>query len=296
MNALGVDSGPMTTQDTDRSVPDLRFVPVESIVPHEQHDDQRMAPLVERFKEQGVLRNPPVVAPFPPEQGGPQRFMVLDGANRSTAARAAGLPHILVQVVEYHPPSVALTTWYHAIASMKRDEIARALAAVDGLATEETTRMHASAMLARREALAWVGYADGSVASLHGGTTLRERNDLLNAVVDTYRSRGRFYRVTGDSLEAERTRHPDVNAIVVFPHFEPDEVMELATSGERLPAGITRHLIRWRALHVNMPFQMLTDTTRTLEEKNRWLGEWLADKLSHRAVRFYEEPTVLFDE
>ena len=33
-----------------------------------------------------------------------------------------------------------------------------------------------------------------------------------------------------------------------------------------------------------------------LERKNRWLKEWLREKLSQRQVRYYEEPTVLFDE
>ena len=31
-------------------------------------------------------------------------------------------------------------------------------------------------------------------------------------------------------------------------------------------------------------------------EKNRWLEGWLLEKLHQRQVRFYEEPTVLFDE
>ena len=93
-----------------------------------------------------------------------------------------------------------------------------------------------------------------------------------------------------------QAEHPEVTALVVFPHFEPAEVMELATSGERLPAGITRHLIRWRALRLNIPLDRLADTKPSLEEKNRWLSEWLQDKWTQRQVRFYEEPTVLFDE
>ena len=93
-----------------------------------------------------------------------------------------------------------------------------------------------------------------------------------------------------------RIRHPEVSALVVFPHFDPAEVLELATSGSRLPAGITRHLIRWRALRLNIPVERMTDRAGTLAEKNEWLQRWLMEKLERRQARFYEESTVLFDE
>jgi hypothetical protein len=42
--------------------------------------------------------------------------------------------------------------------------------------------------------------------------------------------------------------------------------------------------------------ERLADRARSLDEKNRWLDEWLLQKLHQRHVRFYEESTVLFDE
>ncbi len=102
--------------------------------------------------------------------------------------------------------------------------------------------------------------------------------------------------MTSESLDEARTEHPEITALVVFPHFEPAEVLELATSGARLPAGITRHVVSWRALRLNVPLDMLADTRRSLDEKNRWLEEWVRDKTLQRQVRFYQEPTVLFDE
>jgi len=83
---------------------------------------------------------------------------------------------------------------------------------------------------------------------------------------------------------------------MVFPHFEPAEVLELAGGGSLLPAGITRHLIRWRALRVNVPIDVMADGARNLEQKNDWLHRWLEDRWAQRQVRFYEESTVLFDE
>jgi len=96
-------------------LPDLRFVPTESVLPHEQPDNSRLEPLVQKFRDQSVLKNPPVVTTLSGE-GTPQaRYVVLDGANRATAARAAGFPHMIVQVVPYDEPHVRLSTWNHAL-------------------------------------------------------------------------------------------------------------------------------------------------------------------------------------
>jgi hypothetical protein len=277
------------------SLPDLRFVPVDSLVPHEQHDDHRLESLVQRLREQSMLKNPPVVAPLAPNGDHAVKYMILDGANRATAVRAAGLPHIVVQVVPYLDSGVQLSTWYHALAGFSRAELESSMRSIAGLEIGATGLMHARALLARRDALAFVAYGRGEACALHGGRDIMERNALLNQVVDIYRAR-RFYRVASDSVEETRARHEDVSAIVVFPHFEPAEILELATSGARLPAGITRHLIRWRALRLNIPLARLADDELSIEEKNAWLTAWLREKMNDRQVRFYEEPTVLFDE
>lgn len=273
-------------------LPDLRFVAVDALVPHEQHDEQRARPLVRRLREQGMLRNPPIVAPLAP---GDPRFVVLDGANRATAAREAGLRDLVVQVVDYDDPSVRLTTWHHALGAFPIAELHAALTEIPGLGCQDTDLRHARAVLARREAIAFIAEGGDRACTLHGPDDLHRRNAVLNTVVDVYRDRARVYRVPHDSLAEAQSRHPGVTALVVFPHFEPAEVIDLATSGARLPAGITRHLIRWRALRINVPLDMLSDT-RPLAEKQRWLESWLREKLDQRQVRFYEEPTVLFDE
>src|SRR5205085_5621220 len=125
--------------------------------------------------------NPPVVTPLMEGLGG-GRFVVLDGANRSTAARAAGFPHMLVQVVPYDHEHVRLTTWNHALSSYPHGEMQPALERIDGLDCRATNPLAARAALARREALAWVQFDDGSVLTLHGGRDLHERNALLNQV------------------------------------------------------------------------------------------------------------------
>jgi hypothetical protein len=277
-------------------LPDLRFVPTEAVFPHEYHDEQRAGPLVKRLRESGTLKNPPIVTQVGDGMRVEPRYVVLDGANRSTAARAAGWPHLLVQVVRYEEPVVELHTWFHALTADARDILERGLAGIPGLEFRHQDRLHARAMLARREALACVVLNDGDVIVANGGRTLHERNELLNALVRLYQDRVPYTRVTSDSLSHARREHPEVQALVVFPRFDPAEVIDLASAGEHLPAGITRHLIRWRALRVNVPVSLCEDAGMTLDQKRAWLETWTAERLSKREVRFYHEPTVLYDE
>jgi hypothetical protein len=282
----------------DFRVPDLRFLEIERLIPHEREDPKRTQALKGRLQTDGVLRNPPVVAAAPLTAAGSKsaRFVVLDGANRVSTMRAAGFPHVVAQVVPYEPPAVRLSTWHHALAVDRPEELDRRLHRISGLTGRDQDLSHARALLARREALAFLVRADGSVISLHGGREVHRKNELLNAIVDLYRGRFPYHRVTRDSIEEARSRYPDVTSLVVFPHFLPEEILTVALAGARLPAGITRHVIAWRALRVHLPLDLMADRTRSLAQKNRWLAEWTAERLATNAVRFYEESTVFFDE
>ena len=282
--------------NTDFRLPDLRFVPVDAVFPHEYNDLQRTEPLVRKLRESGVMRNPPIVTQVGDGHRVEPRYVVLDGANRSTAAKAAGWPHVVAQVVRYESPTVHLHTWFHALTSDARAQIEAGLAGVPGLQCRIEERIHARAMLARREALACVMLSEREALVLKGGATLHERNRLLVDIVRVYQDRVPYIRVNTDSLAQARIEHPEISALIVFPRYDPAEVIELASAGEYLPAGITRHLIQWRALRLNIPLEHCMDTVTPLEEKNAWLQRWLHERLTTRQVRFYEEPTVMFDE
>jgi hypothetical protein len=283
------------TETHEPKLPDLRIVPTALLVPHEQEHESRVGRLSERLRAAGVLKNPPIVTEvLAPDRGA--RLVVLDGANRVSAARAAGLPHFLVQVVRYDDPGVELTTWHHALSGFPYERLERELQRVPGLKLGHEGQSQARALLGRREAIAFVLSGPNDALTLLGDHGLYERNALLNAVVDLYRDRVPFHRATRDSLSEARARFPDVTALVVFPKFHPDEIIEIATSGARLPAGITRHVIPWRALRVNIPLDVLADPAKSVEEKNRWLQAWIEERIAQKHVRFYAESTILFDE
>jgi hypothetical protein len=153
----------------------------------------------------------------------------------------------------------------------------------------------ARALLANRGILAYVVSLNGPVFGLEGGLNLGDEADLLNRIVDSYHGRLRYFRVKSDELEHLLPYYDGAAALIAFPTFQPEDIAHLASNGAKLPAGITRHVIPQRALRLNIPLHVLHQD-RPLEDKNGWLHEQIKKRLLNREIRFYQEPTVLFDE
>jgi hypothetical protein len=283
-----------TPQPSIGIMPDLRIVPMDTLVPHEEHDAQRSEPLIARIREAGVWLNPPIVAEM-----GDGRFVILDGANRHFALRSLGYPHILVQVVEYESEDVRLETWHHIVSGVSWFELLRHIHEIEGLNVDTCDLLSARAALARRDALAYVVLRDEAANLMRAeapAASLDQRNHLLRSIVDTYKRSGILNRVTTDRLSAARRLYPDAVAIIVFPHYEPVEIVVAAREGAHLPPGITRHLIHGRALRLNYPLAVLRDESRSLAQKNADLQHWIQERMAAKRIRYYAESTYNFDE
>lgn len=269
-------------------LPDLRVVAGEDVLLHEDADERRVAALAQRLQTEGVVRNPPIVAEL-----GDGRYVVLDGANRVSALRRLGVPDVLVQVVDYS--RVVLNTWHHLVTGTPAAELERGLGEIPGLSLRPADLEAARRGLAAGDHLAYVVHPEGRVLCLEGGVGLAERTALLRAVVRLYKGRANIHRVQSDELAGLAPFYTQIAGLVVFPSYRPADILEMARQDAKLPSGITRHLIPLRALRVNTELELLwSDTLRA--EKNRWLAEWTRHRLQDRQIRFYEEPTVLYDE
>lgn len=111
------------------ALPKLEMLPTASLVLHEECDPRRVEKLCARLREDGHLKHPPIVAALDRTD----RFVVLDGANRTMAFVTMGIPHIVAQLVSYGDPDVELSTWRHVVAGMQLDEFEQALSRVTGL-------------------------------------------------------------------------------------------------------------------------------------------------------------------
>lgn len=272
-------------------LPDLRILPTNKLIPHEECDPRRVERLSKRIREEGVLKNPPIVASIPESD----TYVVLDGANRALAFASLHIPHIVAQLVSYQDSGVELDTWYHVVAGMQLAEFEAELTKVTGLKLQPCSLEEARHALRDHSAAAYIVSALGVRMVCNTIPSLEHDTRLLNDLVRAYRGKAHIYRASNDIWEKQEPYYPDITALVIFPHLSPTDIVEAAQSANKIPTGITRHIIPNRAVNINIPLEIL-QADWTQNRKDAWLRQWLMERMSANAIRFYSESTFSFNE
>jgi hypothetical protein len=270
------------------SMPDLRIVEIERLLAHEDHDSQRADPLIERLRHEPTIINPPIVAPLPGAD-----FVILDGANRTFALRALGIPHMLVQVAPYQDGSVSLGMWRHVVTDWNLNAFLAALQRVQML---EIVPQSDAAAEPESMPLAEIMSVTGDRWLVHATGTGAGSNAPLRALVHVYQSQATLQRTTLDDLDQVWHYHPGAIALVTFRAYQPADIMRAALERDYLPPGVSRHIVQGRAVRVNYPMLELRDAYTPLERKNEALRKWTQEMIAARRVRYYAESTFQFDE
>ena len=277
-------------ESADGGFPGLSIVPTQQLLLHEEVDMERVARLLDRLSADGILKNPPIVASLSESD----RFMLLDGANRVSAMENLEIPHLLVQVEKLDDPRLEVRHWNHVVRDIETEKLLDQVADVEGVtvregrpedAVDETPGYLASILTSETKAI-----------HLWGAPRLQENTGALKALTEIY-SRGdaRMERVNHADVATIRHHHPHFGAVVSFANFTKQDVLAVAETDERLPSGITRFLVPRRVLGFNLRLPLLKSNL-PLEEKNRWLQDEIHHKVTEHKVRYYQEPTFVFDD
>jgi len=262
--------------------PNLRIVQVDDVLSHEKADIQRSQPLMERLKRAEYFTNPPVVA----EVAG-SRYVLMDGSNRQLSLKTLGYRHIIVQIAEYETNSVELGVWQHIVANWDAQRFLRTLEGISHI--DVKPGWHSSA-------LAHVQLRDGPVYCIQATEDdLAERNASLRKVVESYHTRATLYRTPLTEPGQIWSLFPTGVALVMFRHYQPQDIINAALQAAYLPPGVSRHIIHGRALNLNYPMKRLLSAL-PLETKNEELQDWLRERFAERSVRYYAEATYQFAE
>ncbi len=270
----------------------LRFVPLDQMLLHEEDDPYRVKRLALTLRREGKLRNPPIVA----EAGG--QYIVLDGATRTTALREMGFRDVLVQIVDYDSEAVQVGAWHHVIVGLPQNHLLATLADVDGLTLQQVDAATACSLLGSPGIIVCLVMRNGQWFAMlcdEPAPSNHRRAGLLCQLVAEYRGRAEVHRAVELDMPMLVAEYPDLSAVVAFPSFSPAEIADIARNGAKLPMGISRHLVAGRALGLDIPLQMLTGE-QSLESKNAWLSDQILDRLKANKVRLYQEPVFVFDE
>lgn len=273
------------------TLPQFDILPIESLILHEDHDTQRSAPLIEKLRAAGILRNPPIVMPL---TDGTERYMVLDGANRVTSLRELEFPHIIAQVVKSDDPKVNLQTWNHVVWGMNSKTLMsafRKLKGVDVVKVETRKSLDAPKYMPVN-----VRLPDGKLYLLvEEPAELSQHIHTLHKIVNSYKSDASLDRTSQTLIDPFREVHKDLTALVVFPRFKIRTLLKLAGRKIVLPTGITRFTVSPRALHLNYPLHELS-SGKPIEYKREYLKRWVDERVMKKGMRLYSEATFLFDE
>ncbi len=271
-----------------RSILPVRFVPLERVVPHEATDPGRADKLARRLSEEGVMRNPTIVATIG------DRYVVLDGATRTEALRLLDSPHAVVQDVGVED-GLSLETWHHVVRRLPIGRLTDLLSGLDGIWLEKVEDESPHQRMIEYGGLCSVVSADGEQAFVLHAAEGKNRFQAVAAVAEAYTSEAVVSRTLERDVRRLHGWHPDMTALVEYPEFTVEQVLLAARSGTLLPAGVTRFIVPGRVLHLDVPLEMVTGE-QSLEEKNRWLHDHLAEKERAGEIRYYREPVYILDE
>lgn len=272
------------------NIPELKILPLEQLVLHEDHDMQRTLPLVAKLRAQGILRNPPIVMPL---TDGSSRYMVLDGANRVTSLREMEFPHIVAQVVQPDDKNVTLQTWNHIVWGMDSQHLIEAVLEVKVIKLKKIDPQ--KSFDPPDTSPAQIRLPDGSVYLAYTPAELIVKVNALHGIVNCYKEIALLDRTSQTLSESFKSTYPDMTALVIFPRFNIPSVLYLAGENCMLPTGITRFTISPRALHLNYPLHELS-SGKPIEYKEAYLQHWVLERIKNKGVRHYVEATFLFDE
>ena len=272
-------------------LPDLRMLPVADLRPHEDFDPRRIERLSRRLQAERQLKNPPVVAAIPESEC----YVILDGANRVMACELLGIPHIVAQLVDYHSPGLRLESWNHVVVGMPPQIFAEALAEIKGTSLIPSTLEEARLAIENGQAAAFI-VRQKEIQLVNCRSDIRSGGlSILTDIVNAYKGRADIFRASNDIWEKQAPFYPGITALVIFPHYRPEQIIAAARDRHKVPSGITRHIIPFRALNINIPLKVLA-AKWDLDRKRAWLQEWLMDRMAANAIRFYEESTFSFNE
>ena len=267
----------------------LRVVNLAEVVTHESVDPKRVQRLQERFAASGILTDPPVVSFWD------GKYVVLDGATRTSTLQAMNYAHIIVQVVA-PDRDVTLHTWNHAVSHLDFDAFLEACTQIPHLQARPTTIEEAEEHLHTGAAFAYLDHVRRGIYVLDSDASIwEERLDAVREVVDVYNRLGEVERTLATDMALLRNDYPSLSMAVVFRPLDVREILQAAADGHPMPAGVTRFVIPGRVLRLNARLDTLRRPV-SLAQKNVWLNELLTERLARAGARYYQEPVILLDE
>ena len=269
-------------------MPKLKIVSMDDVDVHEHTDDARVDRIKYFLKRDGKIKNPVIVSKIG------DKYMILDGATRHGGLKKLGAKHILVQVADYDKANLTLDTWDHVITGVKFYDYLKIAKNISKVEIDESFQAMAEEALEKKEILGYYLLKDGKTYTVKCPMDYDNMVRVLCEITKAYTNGEETIRIVHDQIDDYLRVSDEETAIFCTPKFSKDDIKEIFRRGLKVSAGITRHLIPCRILSVNFDLNMLLNN-ETTQAKAKFLEEFIDMKLKHGKVRYYSEPTIVFD-
>lgn len=269
---------------------ELNILKIKDIKLHETTETKRLRNIYERIAGCKYLNNPVIVGKVNSD------YLLIDGANRLSTLTDLNCKLVIAQVIDYMKPGIKLKTWNHHIHNFPKESLFQFFS--DNSLRFKNVNMN-EAIRIRKNRLNTLIASDiesGQTFVVTLPVNFGEMIQCLNKLTAIY-----FGKYTFDRSE-EEIKFSDIRKytrrkgmLIEFPKFRKQHVIKAATSKFKIPAGITRHIIINRVLHVRYELKKLK-SENGIEKKNSELKLALLKKIDANKVRQYRESVIVFDE
>lgn len=268
----------------------LDILRIDEIRLHESTETNRLRNIFERISNSKYLINPVIVGYYDDEK------ILIDGANRLSTLKEIGCKLIIAQMTDYRNKRIKLRNWNHLIYDTGIEQIME-YCTINNFHFKEMSYSKAKSILKQDHhfiLVSDIGEERSILVSLP--RKFEENIERLHKFTKYYFGVHPF-----DRSEEEITYHElckysrRKGCLVEFYKFDKKQIIKIANNKAKLPAGISRHILDNRVLHVRYEISKLKEL-RNIEQKRKDLNKYLINKIDSNKVRQYRESVIVFDE
>jgi len=269
---------------------DLKLLRIADIKLHETTETKRMRRIFDRIASSKYLMNPVIVGLHKSE------YILIDGANRLSSLEEIGCKLAIAQIIDYSNPKIKLRTWNHLIYNISLDVFLKYFDSVK-IKYKEVKISQAEAKL--KNGINHIVISDISTGKSFLATLPKQFDKIItiiNSITKLYFNIYPFDRSEEEIRLSDVIKYTRKNGVILqFPRFKKHDVITASAGKNKIPAGITRHLLINRVLHIRYEINKLRNDN-DISEKTDELKKYLISKIDNNKVRQYRESVIVFDE
>jgi len=268
----------------------LNIFKIKDIMMHETTETNRLRNIFDRISTSKHLMNPVIVGKYDDE------LILIDGANRLSTLKEIGCRLIIAQLTDYKNRKIKLRNWNHLIYDVGINDI-KEFCDANKFRYKEITYKEGKDFLKNNHNCVLVSdISSGKPLLISLPKKFDDTINRLNDFTKFYFNVHNFDRSEEEITFSDLCRYSRRKGVLVeFFKFRKEQIVKIARSKAKLPAGISRHILDNRVLHVKYEISKLK-SDKDIELKRDELNKYLLGKIDSNKVRQYRESVIVFDE